>query len=170
MAIKWGGRGFGLPSRWALAAASQPISAVDSTGWQATMPTPVDLALSAVSVSRQGYTSAGATTTYSETLYTTKRVRLPYPNQATLTTDTVALDDYVYSTDTLPGVTNTGAGNDPLFTSYQGTTIGPVAGAGNGTYTLQTGSPAKNFLSSSPVPFDLAGNARSGTVAAGAYV
>lgn len=68
------------------------------------------------------------------------------------------------------GVTNTGAGNDPLFTSYQGTTIGPVAGAGNGTYTLQTGSPAKSLVTSSPVPFDLAGNARSGTVAAGAYV
>lgn len=117
MAVKWGGRGFGHTSRWALAAASvgvsQPISAVDSTGWQATMPTPVDLALSAVSVSRQGYTSAGATTTYTETLYTTKRVRQPYPNQASLTTNTVALSDYVYSTDTLSGVTNSSAEASP---------------------------------------------------------
>lgn len=68
------------------------------------------------------------------------------------------------------GTTNSGAGNDPLFTSYQAVTAGPVAGAGNGTYTIGTSSPAKNLVTNSPLPFDLAGNARSGTVAAGAYV
>lgn len=95
------------------AAAAAPISAVDALGWKATMPTPVDLALSPITVSRQGYDSTGATTTYSETLFTTKRVRLPFPNQATLTTDTVALSDYVYSTDTISGVTNSSAETSP---------------------------------------------------------
>lgn len=116
MAIKWGGRGFGHTSRRALAAvaaASQPVSAVDATGWQATMPTPVDLAFSSVTGTRQGFTSTGSTTTVSGTWLTTKRVRQPYPNQASLTTDTVALDEYVYSTDTLPGVTNSSAETSP---------------------------------------------------------
>ena len=83
-----------------------PISAVAADGWQATMIAPADLALSPVSVSRQGYDATGAATTHSETLYTTKRVRQAYPNQAALTVDTVALSDYVYSTDTIAGVTN----------------------------------------------------------------
>ena len=83
-----------------------PISTVAADGWQATMIAPADLALSPVSVSRQGYDASGAATTHSETLYTTKRVRQAYPNQAALTVDTVALSDYVYSTDTIAGVTN----------------------------------------------------------------
>jgi hypothetical protein len=68
------------------------------------------------------------------------------------------------------GTTNTGAGNDPLFTTPQHTTAGPVAGAGNGTYTIGALSPAKSLVTNSPIPFDLAGSARSGTVAAGAYI
>lgn len=92
---------------------SQAISAIDATGWQSAMTVPVDLALEAITGTRQGYTNAGATTTYSGTWYTTKRVRQPYPNQASLTTDTVAMDDYVYSTDTLPGVTNSSAETSP---------------------------------------------------------
>jgi hypothetical protein len=60
--------------------------------------------------------------------------------------------------------------NDPLFTTYAGTTSGPTAGAGGGTYTLQSGSPAKAMLASPALRFDLAGNTRSATAAsAGAY-
>lgn len=60
--------------------------------------------------------------------------------------------------------------NDPLFTNYQGTTSGPTAGAGGGTYTLSTSSPAKTIVPVSPLPFDLAGTARTTTGAtAGAY-
>ena len=97
------------------------------------MIVPADLSLDPLVLSRQGYDGAGAATTVSNTIYLTKRVRLPYPDQATLTT-------------------------------------GPVAGAGGGVYTLQGGSPALAMVADSPVPYDLAGNARSGTVAAGAYL
>lgn len=108
------GLDLGIASRFGTSsAAPPPISAVDATGWQSTMPTPVDLALSPITVSRQGFDSTGATTTYSETLYTTKRVREPWPNQAVLTTNTVALNDYVYSTDTITGVTNSSAEASP---------------------------------------------------------
>jgi hypothetical protein len=68
------------------------------------------------------------------------------------------------------GTVSSGAGNDPLFTDYRGTTTAAAAGAGGGTYTLQGGSPARARVAASPLPFDLAGAARSGTVAAGAYV
>ena len=47
--------------------------------------------------------------------------------------------------------------NDPLFTSYQGTTSGPSAGAGNGTYTISPNSPAKQLLGVGLLRFDLAG-------------
>lgn len=94
-------------------AISPTISAIDATGWQSTMPVPVDLALDPVFVSRQGFTAAGAATTHAETLYTTKRVRQPYPNHASLTTDTVAMSDVVYSTDTISGVTNNSTETSP---------------------------------------------------------
>ncbi|WP_377838685.1 hypothetical protein [Bosea sp. UC22_33] len=63
---------------------------------------------------------------------------------------------------------------DPLFTSYAGTTVaaGPVytAGAGGGDYTLQAGSPCIGMNNNGVLAFDLAGNARSATAsAAGAY-
>ncbi len=83
-----------------------PISAVDATGWKSTMVTPAELSLSPITVSRQGFDATGTATSYSETLFTTKRVRQPYPNQATLTSSTVALSDYVYSTDTIASCTN----------------------------------------------------------------
>lgn len=67
------------------------------------------------------------------------------------------------------GTIRTGNGNDPLFTTYAGTTSAPAAGAGLGTYTLQAGSPARGIVTSAPLPFDLAGNARAATAAAGAY-
>lgn len=105
--------GLSLASRGGEAAAVVPISAVTADGWQAAMISPADLALSPVMVSRQGFDATGAATTHSETLYTTKRVRQAYPNQAVLTTDTVALGDYVYSTDTIAGVTNSSSETSP---------------------------------------------------------
>jgi hypothetical protein len=60
--------------------------------------------------------------------------------------------------------------NDPLFTDYKGTTSGPTAGAGGGTYTLQAGSPAKSMVASAVLSHDLAGAARpTGNDSAGAY-
>jgi hypothetical protein len=67
------------------------------------------------------------------------------------------------------GTSNT-VRNDPLFTDYEGTTSGPVAGAGGGTYTLSVSSPCKGRVTTPVLKFDLAGNARSLTAAtSGAY-
>ncbi|WP_377846980.1 hypothetical protein [Bosea sp. UC22_33] len=66
--------------------------------------------------------------------------------------------------------TSTTVRNDPLFVDPKAVTAGPVAGAGGGDYRLQAGSPCIGMVVSSPLPFDLAGNARSATAsAAGAY-
>lgn len=60
--------------------------------------------------------------------------------------------------------------NDPLFTSYQGTTSGPTVGAGGGDYHVASNSPCKAMVASAVLPFDLAGAARSATAdTAGAY-
>lgn len=88
------------------AASAPPLTSVAADGWQATVDSPTDLSLTPVSVSRAGFDATGTATTHADTLYTTKRIRLPYPDQATLTADQVALSDYVYSTDTIAGVTN----------------------------------------------------------------
>ena len=61
--------------------------------------------------------------------------------------------------------------NDPLFTSYAGTTSGPTVGAGGGTYTIQSGSPAKSRNTNPVLRFDLSGATRPSTGdSSGAYV
>jgi hypothetical protein len=60
--------------------------------------------------------------------------------------------------------------NDPLWTTYAGTTSGPTAGAGGGVYTLQSGSPAKARCKPN-LRFDLAGSTRTGPLtSSGAYL
>lgn len=83
---------------------SAPISAVAADGWQATMAAPADLAFVPVEMTAAGYSAALAPITFPHTLYTTKRVRQPWPDQATLTPDTVALNDFVYASDAIAGV------------------------------------------------------------------
>jgi hypothetical protein len=95
------------------AAPAAPISAIAASGWQATVASPAELAFLPISVSRQGFDAAGAATTVVETLLTTKRVRLPWPDQAQLAASSVALSDYVYATDTIAGVTNSSAETSP---------------------------------------------------------
>ncbi len=56
-----------------------------------------------LALSRAGYSSAGIATSHVETLVLTKRVRQPYPGQASLDANRVALSDYVYATDTILG-------------------------------------------------------------------
>lgn len=46
----------------------------------------------------------------------------------------------------------------------------PVAGAGGGNYVLKGDSLARGILTEAPVAVDFAGAARSGIVAAGAYL
>lgn len=105
--------------------APPPISAIDATGWSAqwasgTPPTfTPDTAPSTFAVSRQGYTATAGTgdtataATIAESRTLTQRVRRPAPNDATLTAATVAIDDYLYSTDTVAGVTNGSAEASP---------------------------------------------------------
>ena len=90
-----------------------PISAVAADGWRSTMPVPVDLALAPIAVLRPGFSTGGEAILHARTLRTTKRVRQAYPNQAALTSDTVALSDYVYATDTIAGVSNNSAEISP---------------------------------------------------------
>lgn len=82
---------------WSVDYASQP-----------TILTPV-----AFTVSRQGYSAAAAATTYLDTFYVTSTVRQPYPNQASQSSLTAALSDYIYSTDTPSG----GVTNNSTYTS-----------------------------------------------------
>lgn len=67
------------------------------------------------------------------------------------------------------GTGASGAGQDPLFASYAGTTSAGAAGAGGGDYAIASGSPAKAMLSVSPMPIDLAGVTRFGAASAGAF-
>lgn len=102
-----------------LAANASPIASIASSGWQATWATGTpptfapDASPQTVTVSRQGYSSALSPTTYTEQRIFTARVRQAFPNQATLTASTVALDDYVYATDSIAGVTNNSAETSP---------------------------------------------------------
>lgn len=70
-----------------------------------------------------------------------------------------------------PGLRSVIAGGDPLYTDDRATTAAvPTAGTVGGTYTTQTGSPARDILPGPLLAFDLAGNARgSGAQDAGAY-
>lgn len=83
-----------------------PFSAIAADGWQATVASPSDLSLSPATVLRAGYDETGSAVTHTDTVYLTKRVRQVYPNQASFTTDKVALSEYVLSTDTIVGATN----------------------------------------------------------------
>ncbi len=92
-----------------------PVQSVAADGWQAVYPSPPAFFTpvttpETLSVIRQGFTASATPTTVNESLTLMSRVRQPYPSQATLTADKVALSDFVYAADTLPpGVTNNSA-------------------------------------------------------------
>ncbi len=86
------------------------ITHVAGDGWQATHAAPdeVDPALTPapVTVARRGFDAAGTAQIVDDHVFPTARVRLPYPDQLTLTEDQVALSDFVYADDAIDGVTN----------------------------------------------------------------
>jgi hypothetical protein len=85
-----------------------PFASVNTLGWNVDYAaTPPSLnPLTTFSVSRAGFSDTGTATTILETLTVTQRTRQAYPNQASLTALTVALSDYILSTDSTPGATN----------------------------------------------------------------
>jgi hypothetical protein len=94
------------------AAGSAPptLTAIAADGWTGTWPSPpvIDPVGSPATfvVQRAGFTVTGQPTVHADAVTVTKRVRQPYPNQASLTASTVSLSDYVYAADTVPGVSN----------------------------------------------------------------
>jgi hypothetical protein len=105
------GPGSDTKSATPTSSASTPLTAVSANGWQATHPSPpstIGLADNiTLPVQRPGWTAAGAATTVTEDLIAMARLRQPFPNQTTLSADTVVLSDWVRSGDVLPaGVTN----------------------------------------------------------------
>jgi hypothetical protein len=87
------------------------LTAIDADGWRATYgspPTEFDPVGSpeTFSVTRSGFDATGTAATYSDTITLMKRVRQAYPSQASLTSDKAALSDFIYSGDTISGVTN----------------------------------------------------------------
>lgn len=85
-----------------------PFASVSSLGWQvdyASTPGSTN-PLTPFSVQRAGFNATGGATTYTDTNIVNQRLRQPFPNQASLTALTCALDDYILSTDTVNGATN----------------------------------------------------------------
>lgn len=93
-------------------AAPAPFQTVNPDGWSVAASDPAAAVGQSVSVSRQGYVGIVAAT-ITQSLRCTTRVRLPFPDQATLSADRVALSDYIYATDTIAGVANTSAEISP---------------------------------------------------------
>lgn len=91
------------------------ISSIDADGWQTVVPavSPGPLILADLPVLRAGYAPGGVPTSFSELLKLTQRIRLPYPNHATLTVDKVALSDFIYATDSVAGAVNNSALQSP---------------------------------------------------------
>lgn len=86
-----------------------PFQSVNADGFSVTYDSPVVASPEAFNVMRQGY--VGTTpTAIPEVFYCTKRMRLVYPNQATISADRVSLSRYLLSSDLVSGATN----NSPL--------------------------------------------------------
>lgn len=87
------------------------LASINADGWSATHSgtpptyTP-DTAPIVATPDRDGFDATGSATTISENIVLTTRVRQPHPNETLPTADQVALSDYIYSTDTISGVTN----------------------------------------------------------------
>lgn len=88
-----------------------PFQSVNADGWSVTYDSPpaeFDPAGDPVTfeVTRQGFNSTGTAVEIVDTVTCTKRIRQAYSSQASLTTDQVALSDYIYEDDVLVGATN----------------------------------------------------------------
>ena len=87
------------------------ITAVNTVGWEVTHSSPAT-SYDAVNdpkfigVTRSGYNNSGSATSFAEYLVLNQRTRDEAPNQNTETSNQVAISDFIYSTDSVAGVTN----------------------------------------------------------------
>ena len=107
--------GIGPSRRGGGGAPAVPFSSIDASGWsvQYAATPPSTSPLYGFTATRPGFDSSCNATSYSVPMTAAYRVRQAYPNQASLTALTVALNDYLYSSDTVPGVTNNSAETSP---------------------------------------------------------
>ena len=82
------------------------VTAIDADGWYVTYTTPPaefdpvsDPKL--VTVERLGFDATGSAVTVTEDVTIMKRVREPYPNEATLTANDASVSDFIYANDTI---------------------------------------------------------------------
>lgn len=87
------------------------VNSIDADGWQINYTSPPaefdpvgDPKY--VVASRPGFNASGGSITVTDNLEIMKRVRQAYPNQASLTANNAAIADFVFSGDTITGVTN----------------------------------------------------------------
>lgn len=85
---------------------NSPASSINANGWSAEVDIPSDLSFDTISVLSRGFNSSGVSTLHTRNIPLSKRVRLAWPNESTFTEQYVAVSEYIYSTDTIIGVTN----------------------------------------------------------------
>lgn len=90
------------------AAPALPFNTVNSVAWnvQYTATPPGLNPLQTFTVNRKGFDDTGSVLFFDETLTATQRVRQVFPNEASLTALTVAISDYILSTDSVSGASN----------------------------------------------------------------
>lgn len=136
-----------------------PFSAIPANGWQAEWDsTPATEPLSTFTVTREGYDETGTVDEITETLTATRRVRLPYPSNASFS-DNVALSDYIYSTDSIADVTNSSTVASPKPVAQWATPDRRVVG---NSLTVDVVAFHRNGRSGSPVAA-VVGRATDGT-------
>lgn len=110
-------------------APAQFVTSINADGWSAEATNPgalpaityslpselaPDTAPITMPITRKGFDATGATANYPALRVFTKRVRQAYPNHLLATPSSLAMDDYMYSTDAPPpGVTNNSAEISP---------------------------------------------------------
>ncbi|MDO9639678.1 MAG: hypothetical protein Q7J44_14150 [Pseudotabrizicola sp.] len=97
---------------------SVPFQTVNADGWTVTASDPAAAVAQTVTVQRQGFDAAGLAVTVNDVLTCTKRLRLPFPDQASLTADGAVLSDYVYAGDIIAGAANESARPYPTPISH----------------------------------------------------
>lgn len=98
--------------RYSVEAAATTSVSLD--GWSIETATPAAMIGANLPVSRNGFNALGQPVTVIDNVIVKDRVRLPYPNQTTLTANKVALSEFVYAGELLDGIANMSARPAPL--------------------------------------------------------